>query len=158
MANLYKNFPHGLDDGMLLAAVNEYADAIFTSKADINVVLQLSPLVQLGQYELQKRAFERSNRLATRTGYMSLGIALIAVLISIGGTWSSSKWEDRQMSRIDELVNTIHGMAEEQKSTRAILEDSPRRFGEVTASEIAKHLTQMNAAPRKAESSKAPRK
>ena len=45
MANLYPNYPYGCTDKDIAKAIKEYSDEILAARADINKVLQFSPLL-----------------------------------------------------------------------------------------------------------------
>jgi hypothetical protein len=45
MANLYPNFPVDCSDEDLKRALKEYSEEIYNKRANINTVLQLSPLI-----------------------------------------------------------------------------------------------------------------
>jgi hypothetical protein len=60
MADLPLNYPHGASDEEILQALEDLGAHILKSGGDINVVLQLSPLVTIGQNELQARQAKRS--------------------------------------------------------------------------------------------------
>jgi hypothetical protein len=64
MANIPNNYPGGCTDKQILFVIDELSNEIIISGGDINVVLRLSPIITLGQSELQKRILE-SSRLIT---------------------------------------------------------------------------------------------
>lgn len=65
MASIPKNYPNGCTDEQILSVTSELSKEIIDSGGNINVVLRFSPIITVGQSELQKRILE-GNRLITR--------------------------------------------------------------------------------------------
>jgi len=114
MANLYPKFPYGVDDNMLKTAIKEYADEIFTKRADINVVLQLTPLLILGQNELQSRRNKRVTWFSFSISFLSLLVAGIALFVSLSGTRVSETWKNEQLQALTKMNADVN------KQTNAI--------------------------------------
>lgn len=93
---LYKNFPIGCTDKELTTAISEYANEITKNKADINVVLQCSPLIQLGLGELQ-------GRFTKRTMWASLVIAVLSIILSALALYVSIKSLELSRLQIDQI-------------------------------------------------------
>ncbi len=68
-----------------------------------NYVAQLTPLIQMGLYELENRKNKRVTRLAQTVGSVSALVAVIALIISLIGTFSSSEWEAKQMNALNNI-------------------------------------------------------
>lgn len=62
MASLPNNFPTGSTNEQIIQVVQELSNDIFAKRADINAVLQLTPLMMVGLAELQKRALLENHR------------------------------------------------------------------------------------------------
>jgi hypothetical protein len=60
VASLPPNFPHGASDEEILEALESLGTDLLASGGNINSVLQLTPLVTIGQNELQSRQAKRS--------------------------------------------------------------------------------------------------
>ncbi len=103
MAIMYENYPSGLKDEQIESLVKEYSEAIYNHRAKLNVVLQYSPLIQLGQYELMKRQNQRVTRLTTTVSTVSLVIAVIALWMSWLNTQSSDAWEKNQVALLQDI-------------------------------------------------------
>jgi len=120
MANLYPNYPYGCTEKDISKAIKEYSDEIIASRADINKVLQFTPLIALGQGELQSRQTRRITRLSLGLGFLSLIIAGAALLVSFMNTRSDEAWQKHQL----ELLNAIQTDINVQG--KAILEEVKR--------------------------------
>ncbi len=57
-AKLYKGYPREMSNEEIVNVIKSYNEVIVGSKGDINKVLQFSPLIQLGENELQSRKIE----------------------------------------------------------------------------------------------------
>ena len=138
MALVYQNYPHGLDDQALQNAVNSYSQAIYDSRANINVVLQYSGLLQLGQLELQRRIADRNTATSKRLAYVSLAVAAVALLLSLLGTWSSSRWESAQLAAIAEINARLDKLVSGQARELDVLNKVPMEVGEEVARQLPK--------------------
>jgi hypothetical protein len=136
MAVVYQNYPHGLDDQALQNAVNSYIQAIYDARANINVVLQYSPLLQLGQSEPQRRIADRNAATARRLTYVSLGGAGLALVLTVLATLSSARWETAQLAAIAEMNARLEKLVAEQTREVEMLTKVPSEVG----AEVAKHL------------------
>jgi hypothetical protein len=103
VAEINKNYPHKLKDEEIEKYIREYAEEIFAKKGDINTVMWAAPMISLGRAEFQSRAFERSSKFSTWVSYASMGVAVIALVISIANAWSDSNWEKQQMESLAAL-------------------------------------------------------
>lgn len=56
------NYPSGSTDEEIHRIIKEYSQAIISSGVQINSVLQFSPIILLGQNELQKRTIEKMQK------------------------------------------------------------------------------------------------
>jgi hypothetical protein len=103
MATLYKDYPTNVKTKELKRIIKEYIDELFNSRADINIILQLSPLIQLGQSELQNRQNKRIEITSTLISISSLVIAIISVYIAVRSDVSSDRWEKNQNIQLNTL-------------------------------------------------------
>lgn len=108
MAKLYTKYPYGCSNRNLADAIREYSDEIIESRADINKVLQLTPLDTLGQNELQSRQTKRITRLSLGIGILSLIIAGFALYISLLNERSSERWEIKQTESLAKLNSDLN--------------------------------------------------
>jgi len=108
MAKLYTKYPYGCSNRNLADAIREYSDEIIESRADINKVMQLTPLVTLGQNELQSRQTKRITRLSLGIGILSLIIAGFALYISLLNERSSERWEIKQTESLAKLNSDLN--------------------------------------------------
>jgi hypothetical protein len=138
MALVFQNYPHGLDDQALQNAVQSYIQAIYDARANINTVLQYSPLLQLGQSEMQRRIADRNAATAKRLTYVSLGVATVALLLSVLGTWSSSRWESAQLAAIAEANSRLERLVQEQAREIEVLKMIPSQVGKEVAQQLPK--------------------
>lgn len=60
MATIPTNYPSGCTDEQISLSISELSKEILDSGGDINIVLRFSPIISLGQTELQKRILERN--------------------------------------------------------------------------------------------------
>lgn len=107
MPYINSSFPRGLSDKEIEQHINEYQDAIFKAGASTNQVLQFSPLIQLGQNELQNRKTEKTARLSIGLGLLSVFIASVALVVSFIGSRSSSQWETSQIELLEKIKQEI---------------------------------------------------
>ena len=75
-------------------SIKEYSEEIFKSKAGINTVMRFSPLIQLGQTELQGRQTKRVTCLSIIVSIVSLFIAGTALYVSFNTSRASTHWEN----------------------------------------------------------------
>lgn len=80
---LYKNYPAGCTDKELKSAIANYANEILKEKAQTNVVLQCSPLVQLGLSELHGRFAKRMMWASFITAFCSLILSFTALYVNL---------------------------------------------------------------------------
>ena len=107
MATVYPDYPHGLSDKKLVAAIQEYATTINTSRANINTVLQFSPYISLGLNELQSRQNKRTTYVSFGVGLVSLIVAGVALHISIDSSRSGDLSSARQIALLEEVNNHL---------------------------------------------------
>lgn len=100
MSNEDKAFPFDYSDKEIKNEVKPYSNQL--KNASINAVLRNSPFVQVGMNELQDRQSKRMGRI-------SMGIALIAIIISVLSFISSNNWKKEQIK----ILNRIEQLAEE---------------------------------------------
>ena len=136
MANLYPNYPYGCSDKDIAKAIKEYSDEMLAARADINKVLQFSPLIAVGQNELQSRQTKRITFLSLGIGLLSLVIAGIALWVSFMNTRSNEAWENKQL----ESLNAIHSDLNAQ--SKAVLDELKKQ--ELLRAQDAINKTQSN--------------
>lgn len=61
MATLSSNYPRGCTEEQIITVIDDLSKDILASGGNINTVLRLSPIIALGQSELQKRVLESSH-------------------------------------------------------------------------------------------------
>ena len=107
-----KKFPTDLNDTEINLAIKGMSDEILNSGANINSVMQFSPLIQMGQNELQSRVLQKSANESSRTERIALGIAIFSVIISLTLYWLSSlsdnKWKDQELSILQKIEANTH--------------------------------------------------
>lgn len=126
MALLSNDYPQGMSNNEIKKAIQEYSNEIHKSKANINKILQLTPLIQLGQSELQERNNRIIARLSIGVSFISLFIAFVALYVSYNSSQTSTKLETQQieiLSSEKELFSNFAGLRDaNEKTTIAILE------------------------------------
>jgi len=65
MARIPLNYPTDSSNEKIIEVINELSREIIDSGANINLVLQLSPVISLGQIELQKRILENNRNITS---------------------------------------------------------------------------------------------
>lgn len=75
MAQIRENYPSGCSDKEIKELLQGYSKDIYDARANINTVLALSPLLQMGLQELQGRQNKKITNL-------SLGISLLSLVVS----------------------------------------------------------------------------
>ena len=75
MAQVREHYPYRCTDEEIKELIQDYSKEIYDSRANINTVLAMSPLLQLGLQELQSR----QNKNIT---YLSLGVSTISLIVS----------------------------------------------------------------------------
>ena len=113
MAQIYTNFPGGMKDAEISRCIGEYTNEIIQSRAQTNKVLQFTPLIQLGEYELAKRQTRRITRLTIGVSVVSLFIAIAALTVSWLNTKSSEAWEAKQTAQLEKLNAELAATREE---------------------------------------------
>lgn len=103
MTTINSLYPHGMKDEEIEGAIKEYSAEIHSSKANMNTVLQFSPLIQLGQLELQRRQTKRVTTLSVIFSIVSLLVAGSALFVSFYSSRASSRWERSQINLLKEL-------------------------------------------------------
>lgn len=109
MATLYTNYPEGMKDGEIIKCVREYTDEIIRSGAQVNTVWQLTPLIQIGQYELEKRQAKRITRLTFGVSIVSMIVAVAALGIALEGSRDSNNWKQSQLEVLENIQAKLGG-------------------------------------------------
>jgi hypothetical protein len=65
MATIPNNYPSGCSDEQIFQVINELSGEIISSGGNINEVLRSSPLISLGQAEIQKRILANNQSVTT---------------------------------------------------------------------------------------------
>jgi hypothetical protein len=113
MPIIHKQYPHGLTTREIQASIREYAEAMTKAGGKIDQVLQFSPLIMLGQQELQTR----TNRRVTG---LSLGIAILSLLTSGAALYVSHAsqapgrhWELQELQALRQLRSALQHQTEQ---------------------------------------------
>jgi hypothetical protein len=101
------DFPQGMSNKQLQAAVNDYLAKVRESGSQENIVIQCYPLIALGLNELQARQNKIVTCISIFIGGVSLIVAGVALYISIAGTDSSDKTSARQVALLEELNKNV---------------------------------------------------
>lgn len=127
MPNVYDGYPEKKTDKEIKVILKEYTDEIFKSRADINTVLQWTPLIQLGQAELQGRSVKRVTRASFFISAISILIAISSLWISNQNSTSSGEWESKQIESLNNIKSSIEKQSQmfetELKENNTILND-----------------------------------
>ncbi len=92
-----------MKDQEIIDHVKEYTDVIIQSGAQVNTVWQVTPLIQLGQYELEKRQTERITRLTIGVSIISMIVAAAALYIATENSRASTNWEETQIHLLEKI-------------------------------------------------------
>ena len=119
MASIPQNYPHGCKDEEISQVIKELCDDILKAGANINTVLRLTPLVELGQGEIQKRIIDRSAKTSGRLATIAIIVATISVVMSGVAVYfsyvsitSSAVWQTEQLKILREIRD---GTSSQQK-------------------------------------------
>lgn len=105
------DYPHGLKDKEIEDGIKYFYNEMYKSKTNINKVLLFTPMIQLGQNELQSRHTKRITRLSLGIGILSLLIAALALYVSSYSSKSSTRWESKQIELLDSIKQDINSNA-----------------------------------------------
>lgn len=101
MAILTTNFPFGLSDEDLKKQIDDLLKDVFDSGIHTNKVLQLAPLISLGQTELQRRTVialkeisEKEFKSSKRIALASFWISIVSVILLLLSIYLSSRSDD----------------------------------------------------------------
>ncbi len=94
MATLPKDYPYGATDKAISTTIRELSNDVLGSGANINRVLQLTPLIALGQNELQSRQTRRITCLSIGLGALSLLVSAAALYVSLISSRTGASSED----------------------------------------------------------------
>ena len=122
------DLPDGYPDDCTDADIKEGIDYLRKSLANdnyaISSVMRYMPLMSLGQSELARRDSTRVIRHSKVVSSVSAGIAVVALVISIMGTRSSSKWEAKQIDILQDIrqsgLDGVSRAAEHASAVEAI--------------------------------------
>ena len=110
MANISKNYPSGSTDGQIYQVIKELSEEVLNSGANINTVLQLTPLINLGQNELQKRILDKSSKEVSKLEKIAIVIASVSIILSAIAIYfsfqsvkSSKRWENNQIELLEQI-------------------------------------------------------
>lgn len=105
-----RTYPSDYTDDEIRNTINDFSKKIMDAKFDINAVMQLSPPIQLGQNELQKRILDRSaietsriQKLAIFIAVISIILALVAIYLSLQNSRFESEWKERQINLLESI-------------------------------------------------------
>lgn len=118
MPKIYPNYPHGFTDEEIQDYIAECAQYIVAAKNHVNGIAMWTPLMQLGTLELQKRQTERQGVYTKLAMRLSVGVAVLALVISGLGLWvtynakqASTQWEERQIAILDTVKSGLGEIA-----------------------------------------------
>lgn len=83
MAQIKENYPAGCSEKEIKELLQGYSKDIYDARANINTVLALSPLLQMGLQELQGRQNKRITNLSLFISFLSLIISGVTLFFSI---------------------------------------------------------------------------
>ena len=116
MANIFEGYPRSLRTKLLVEAIDEYADEINSSRADINKVLQFAPYISLGINELQSRQSKRVTRISFAVSILSLTVAGAALYVTYENSLASSIQERNQLEILRKLDSRLEIMQSQDSS------------------------------------------
>jgi len=103
MATIDRQYPHGMKDNEIENKIKDYSEIIVGSDPNMDTLLQYSPLIQLGQNELQRRQTKYVTRLSIAGSILSIFISVLAVIVAYTSYVSSTRWENNQISLLSKL-------------------------------------------------------
>lgn len=106
-SRLYHGYPNRIRDSRIIEIINEYTQDIIDCGAEAHRTSQLSALIQLGQYELEKRQIKRVTRLTMLVSGASMIIAGLALNIAVENTHTSDTWKNEQIIILKEIKTEI---------------------------------------------------
>ena len=115
------NYPNDCTPDQIRSTIVDIQSELETTGFQINDVLRFSPLINLGQSELERRQNAAVVKQSKILGFISIGVAVVALAVAGLGAASSAKWEAEQIG----LLTTISGntnIAERLSSQTALLE------------------------------------
>ena len=129
MASIPTNYPSESTDGEINSVIKELSLEIVNSGGNINTVMQLSPIISLGQTEMQKRILdgnrsvtselhaevkrqsessERNEKASKRISLAAIILSVVSIAISIYFSVQSDRqnkeWQQTQTSLLQQLV------------------------------------------------------
>src|SRR4030095_1005084 len=107
MPIIRKQYPHGLTTREIQDSIREYAEAMTEAGGKINQVLQFSPLIMLGQQELQTRTNRRVIGLSLGIAILSLLTSGAALYVSHASQASGRHWERRELQALQQLHSSL---------------------------------------------------
>lgn len=124
------NYPSGKTDEEIQQMVKEFTNDIAISAGNINAILQLAPLIQLGQNEIQKRIVEKSAKTADKAQRNAMYIAGFSVILSfvaIGFSYAAFKsdenWQKEETQLLNEIKQEIKIWQDVNNATNEILNE-----------------------------------
>lgn len=106
-----KKYPYDLSSEEINIAIKGMSEEILNSGAKINTVMQFSPLIQMGQNELQRRILDHASSNSQKTERIAIGIGILSILISLILFWLSSRsdnlWMEQELAAIRDLLTTL---------------------------------------------------
>lgn len=110
MANIPDNYPHGLKDQDIENSIKEYSQEIARNSGNPLATSIYSPLIQLGQSELQNRQTKKTLILTMIVSFTSLFIAGAALYVTYQASVSSNHWERSQIEILSKIENNTEGL------------------------------------------------
>ena len=110
MATIPTNYPSDSTDEQIYQVIKELSGEVLNTGANINTVLQLTPLINLGQNELQKRILDRSSKETSKLEKIAIIIASVSIILSAIAIYfsyqsvkSSERWENNQIELLKQI-------------------------------------------------------
>jgi hypothetical protein len=110
MPHIYPHFPYKCTNKQLKETVQGYSEEIYKQHGNINTILQISPLLQLGISEIQGRTNRKITYLSLSISILSLIVAGIALYISFQSGEFEGVWKNEQIN----ILNTLKDISNNQ--------------------------------------------
>ncbi len=129
MTNIPSNYPNGCTNEQIISSISDLSKDILDSNANINTVLQLSPIISLGQLELHTRILndsksitknlhdevkrlvessERNEKASKRISLAALIISFFSFFLTIYFSTQSNRqneeWQQTQIQLLQKIV------------------------------------------------------
>jgi hypothetical protein len=120
MQNLKPNYPHGSTKREIETVIRDYSKQIAEDEGDINTVLQLTPIILLGQSEIQGRFNKTTIGISLGVAFLSLLISGVALWVAFYSDSSNAGWEERQLKFLEQIRDNTYANKSDHTSTQRI--------------------------------------